>query len=155
MTQINEIRSGAVYSAGRDDIIGCKVMSEIHPNLQLLMRFNPNDPEASAGLFAEDFVWHYFNPKLPDIEGDYDGFAGLKRFFRAMAKKSDASFKVNPVNAFPIGNELLVSHVQNSMTLEDGPLVINAVVVWRFVMKDRRGVGHPAVHEVARSSAGE
>ncbi len=129
-------------------------MADIHPNLKLLMRFNPNDPESSAGLFAEDFVWHYFNPRLPEIEGDYTGFAGLKRFFQKMAKKSDASFKVNPVTAIPIGNELLVSHVQNTMTLEGGPLAINAVVVWRFVDGQiAEAWDIPAVHEVAASPA--
>lgn len=129
-------------------------MTEVHPNLELLMRFNPNDPESSASLFAEDFVWHYFNSRLPDIQGDYAGFAGLKRFFQAMAKKSGASFKVNPVTAIPIGNELLVSHVQNTMTFEDGPLAINAVVVWRFVDgKIAEAWDIPAVHEVAASPA--
>lgn len=56
-------------------------MKKEHPNLTLLSILNILDLDASASLFSENFVWHYFNPKLPDVEGDYKGVKGLKKFF--------------------------------------------------------------------------
>ena len=51
-----------------------------HPNLKLLSRLNILDLDASSALIWDDFVWHYFNPNLPDVEGDYVGVEGLKQF---------------------------------------------------------------------------
>lgn len=55
-------------------------MTEDHPNLALLSKLDIRDLDASASLFSDDFVWHYFNPNLPDVEGDYVGVEGLKQF---------------------------------------------------------------------------
>ena len=42
-------------------------MTDEHPNLALLKRLDFNNLAGAAGLFAEEFVWHYFNPRLPDV----------------------------------------------------------------------------------------
>lgn len=52
-------------------------MTAPHPNVALLSRFNPADIAACADIIADDFVWHHFNPELPDLQGDYVGPAGL------------------------------------------------------------------------------
>jgi hypothetical protein len=49
------------------------VMIEEHPNISLLKRLDFANLAGAADLFAEDFVWHFFNPRLPDVEGDYFG----------------------------------------------------------------------------------
>ncbi|MEO1292997.1 MAG: nuclear transport factor 2 family protein [Pseudomonadota bacterium] len=108
-------------------------MPDPHPNIELLKKLNLKDIDASAELFSEGFVWHFFNPKLPDLQGDYRGIDGLKAFFGAMAAKTDGSFKVHPVSVTPVGNELLVVHVRDTMNLGGAPLVTDAVVVWRIV----------------------
>lgn len=108
-------------------------MTNPHPNIELLMKLNLRDLEGSASLFSDDFVWHFFNPKLPDLQGDYIGVDGLKAFFKAMAEKTESSFNVQPVSVTPVGNELLVVHVRDTMDLEGTSLVTDAVVVWRIV----------------------
>ncbi len=55
-------------------------MNEMHSNMALLSALNLRDLSASAELFSDDFVWHYFNPNLPDLEGDFAGIEGLKLF---------------------------------------------------------------------------
>ncbi|MDJ0824185.1 MAG: nuclear transport factor 2 family protein [Rhodobacter sp.] len=108
-------------------------MTNPHPNVELLMKLNLRDLDASAALFSDDFVWHFFNPKLPDLQGDYSGVDGLKAFFGAMAKRTKGSFNVQPVSITPVGNELIVVHVRDVMQLEGEALEVDAVVVWRIV----------------------
>ena len=67
------------------------------------------------------------------MHGDYVGVDGLKAFFRAMAGKTKGSFNVQPVSVTPVGNELLVVHVRDTMGLEGASLETDAVVVWRIV----------------------
>ena len=108
-------------------------MQEQHPNLAVLMKINPKDLAASADAFAEDVVWHYFNPLLPDIQGDYVGLTGLKEFFRRLAEVSQGTFEVNPVSVNAVGDELVVMHTRNSLTLEGSKVETEVVVVWRIV----------------------
>jgi len=108
-------------------------MTDSHPNIELLMKLNLRDLDASAALFSDTFVWHFFNPKLPDVQGDYLGVEGLKAFFKSMAGKTEGSFNVNPVSVTPVGNELLVVHVRDTMDLEGRSLETDAVVIWRMV----------------------
>lgn len=108
-------------------------MSEMHPNIALLSALDLRDLDASAELFSDDFVWHYFNPNLPDLEGDFSGVEGLKRFFGALAVDTGGTFHVEPVSATPIGNEFVVVHVRDTMEHEGSPIALDAVVVWRIV----------------------
>ena len=108
-------------------------MTDPHPNVELLMKLNLGDLDASAELISDDFVWHFFNPKLPDIQGDYLGVEGLKTFFATLAGQTKGSLNVQPVSVTPVGDELLVVHVQDRMTLDGQPLQTDAVVVWRIV----------------------
>ena len=108
-------------------------MTTEHPNLAVLSKLDIRDLNTSAKLFSDDFVWHYFNPKLPDIQGDYIGIDGLKRFFAILAKKTIGTFKVEPISATPIGEELIVVHTRNTMELEESSIAVDVVVVWRIV----------------------
>ncbi|MDJ0629186.1 MAG: nuclear transport factor 2 family protein [Rhodobacter sp.] len=108
-------------------------MMQDHPNISLLMKLDLRDLDGSADLFAEDFVWHYFNPKLPDVQGDYVGVAGLKDFFGSIGSVSGGTFKVEPIAVIPAGDELVVTHVRDTMDFQNRPIAIDAVVVWRVV----------------------
>lgn len=108
-------------------------MANPHPNVDLLMKLNLRDLDASAALFSDGFVWHYYNPKLADLQGDYRGVDGLKAFFGALGGKTEGSFNVIPVSVTPFGNELLVVHVRDAMNLDGASLEVDAVVVWRIV----------------------
>lgn len=66
-------------------------MNKEHPNIKILKRFNPADPSTSAEVLAEDFVWHYINPELPELEGDYFGLSGLTDFFKKIASRTSGS----------------------------------------------------------------
>lgn len=63
-------------------------MSGEHPNIGILKRFNPADLSSAAEVLAEDFVWHYINPELPEMEGDYLGLNGLTDFFKGITSRT-------------------------------------------------------------------
>ena len=108
-------------------------MNEEHPNISILKKFNPANPKTAAELLAEDFVWHYINPKLSELEGDYFGLSGLTDFFQKLAGRTHGSFKVNPISIIPMGDELVVTRVKDKMLLKGNQMEIDAVVVWCII----------------------
>lgn len=104
-----------------------------HPNITLLSKLDLRNLDESTGLFSDGFVWHYFNPNLPGVEGDYAGVAGLKSFFAKLGRETGGSFRVEPISAMPVGAELVVVHVRNSMEFDGNPIAVDAAVVWRVV----------------------
>ncbi len=108
-------------------------MTKEHPNLALLKRIDLRNIAGSKDLIAEDVVWHYSNPNLPDLQGDYIGLDGVRAFFEAIARKSRGTFSVNPVSATPVGDELVVVQSRNTLTFEGRTVAVDVVVVWRFV----------------------
>ncbi|MEM8614546.1 MAG: nuclear transport factor 2 family protein [Cyanobacteria bacterium P01_H01_bin.105] len=112
-------------------------MAEKHANIALLEQFGEylykNDIASASNLFSTHFVWHFFNSQLPDVQGDYFGVEGLQTFFEKLAVVTDSTFHVETVATIPIGNELIVTHVQDSMTFKGQPIKLDAVVVWRIV----------------------
>lgn len=108
-------------------------MNTAHPNLLLLGQLDLRDLESCKDLIAENFVFHYFNPKLPDLEGDYVGHEGFKNFFDRLAQMTSGTFEVQPITATPVGDELVVVQTRNTLTLDSHAIAIDVVVVWRFV----------------------
>ncbi len=108
-------------------------MTDIHPNVAVMMRLDLRDLAASADLFAPDVVWHYYNPRLPDLAGDYVGLDGIRDFFQALGARSQGTFSLEPVSVEPRGDELVVAHTRNTMNLGEESFTIDAVTVWRFV----------------------
>ena len=108
-------------------------MSEEHPNLSLMQRLDLRNLDSCADLFADDFVWHFFNPQLPDVQGDYVGVAGLQAFFDKLGATTGGTFSVEPVSIAAHGDELVVTCVRDTMTLGGTAIEIDAVVVWRIV----------------------
>lgn len=87
-------------------------MNTVHPNIAVLQQFNPANISASIGIIAEDAIFHYFNPMLPDMQGDYLGRQGFMEFFGKIAGQTKGTFKVTPLSMTPMGNELVVTHVK-------------------------------------------
>ena len=108
-------------------------MNDSHPNAALVMQLDTQDLAAKTHLFTDDFVWRYFNPKLPELQGEYQGVEGLQAFFRKLSERTSGTFSINPISATPFGDELVVTHVQNTLTLEGESIMIDAIVVWRVV----------------------
>ena len=104
-----------------------------HPNVALLGQLDRRNIAASAHLFAEDAVFHYFNPNLPELQGDYVGPKGVRSFFETLAEKSRGTFRIEPVSATPVGEELVVVQSRNSLTFEGRTVTLDVVVVWRIV----------------------
>lgn len=118
-----------------------------HPNIELLKQVNPQDPASASAVLAADFVWHYVNPNLPEMEGAYHGAAGFQAFFEKIGAKTGGSFRVDPVMAVACGDELVVTHSRNSMSFEGRAITIDAVVVWRIVNgRIAEGWDIPSVH---------
>lgn len=108
-------------------------MEKTHPNIDVLQQFNPADIVSSVAVIAEDAVFHYFNPMLPDLHGDYEGKQGFIDFFKGLETITNGTFKVTPLSIVPMGDEFVVTHVQDSMILKRQELSVEAVVVWRIV----------------------
>ncbi|MGD1908575.1 MAG: nuclear transport factor 2 family protein [Leptolyngbyaceae cyanobacterium] len=108
----------------------------VQANLLLLERLEkllPYDLDSAQDLVADTFVWHYFNPALPEIAGDYQGIKGLQAFFAKLATVTDSTFNVKTQQVIPVGEELVVIHANPSMTLAGESFELDAVVVWRIV----------------------
>ena len=88
---------------------------------------------AATDLFAQDAVWHHFNPNLPELQGDPFGLDNIHAFFEALAERSRDTFRVEPVSATPVGNGLVVAQSRNSLTFEDRTVTVDVVFVWRIV----------------------
>ncbi len=108
-------------------------MTKEHPNISVLEKFDPTNLAGSADVLAENAVWHFFNPLLPDVQGDYVGLKGFQAFFGKLGGKTDGTFKVNLISTIAVGDELVVTHSKNSMILEGRPIETDVVVVWRIV----------------------
>lgn len=108
-------------------------MGNVHPNVALLSRLDPTDMAGSGDVFAEDVVWHFFNPLLPDVQGDYVGLSGVRAFFEKMDALTDGTFSVEPISTTACGDELVVVQTRNRMKLGDRSIETDVVTVWRIV----------------------
>ncbi len=88
-------------------------MAEEHVNVSLLKRLDVGNMAAAAALFAQDVVWHFFNPLLPDVQGDYLGLTGVRTFFEKIRALTDDTFQVEPISMTAVGDELVVTHTKN------------------------------------------
>lgn len=104
-----------------------------HRNITLLKQLDLRNLAECSHLLADDVVFHFFQPNLPDIEGDYVGVDGFNTFFETMAARTKGTFKVQPVSVKAAGDELVVVHTQNTMTIDEQAITTDVVVVWRFV----------------------
>lgn len=108
-------------------------MSKEHPNLAIIGRFNPADLAACADVLAEDVVFHFFNPRLPDVQGDYIGLAGIRSFFKTIGQLTQGTFRVEPLSRTAVGDELVVVQTRNTMTLDAQSIESDVVIVFRIV----------------------
>ena len=108
-----------------------------HPNAAVVIRAGEliasGFSEPDEDLFADDFVFHYFNKQLPELNGDYHGLDGMRSFFERLQTASKGSFRIEPISMTPFGDELVASYVTNRLTLASASLEVDALVVWRVV----------------------
>ena len=108
-------------------------MTEEHPNISVLRRFDPANVAGTADVFAEDVIFHFFNPLLPDLHGDYVGRAGIQAFFEKLRLLTGSAHKINPISVTAVGDELVVVHRKQVVIMEDRQIESDVVVVWRIV----------------------
>ena len=101
--------------------------------MSVLAKLNLQDIDACRDVFADNFIWRYFNPRLPELEGDHIGIDGLKSFFAKLNEKSKSGFQQKLIDARPVGDELVITQVRNRMDLDGKTIEVDAVVVWRIV----------------------
>ena len=99
----------------------------------LLKRLDLGNLAAAKDVFADDVVWHFFNPNLPDLQGDYVGLDGIRSFFQGLGEMSRGTFRTEPVSVSAIGDELVVSHNRNTLNFKSRAIALDVVVVWRFL----------------------
>ncbi|XLS30591.1 nuclear transport factor 2 family protein [Flavobacteriaceae bacterium M23B6Z8] len=105
-------------------------MNREHPNITVLKKFDPANPDTIAEVMDPDFIWHYINPELPELEGDYQGLSGLTNFFKKLGSRTGDSFKVHPLAIVPLGDALVITHVKDTMINDGKRMQIDAVVLW-------------------------
>lgn len=108
-------------------------MAEEHPNLLLFKGMKPGNLADATELFAPDAVFHYINPRLPDIQGDYVGMDGIRSFFEKIGAVTAGTFQVEPISITAMGDELVVMHNRNRLTLQGNAIETDVVLVWRIV----------------------
>ena len=84
-------------------------------------------------LFAHDFVFHYVNPRLAELDGDYHGYDGFRSLFERLHQGSDTGFHNEPHSLTPYGDELVVAYATNTVSFGGTALDVDAIVVWRIV----------------------
>lgn len=110
--------------------------TSVHPNMGLLERLTnhfPHDLDNLGDVISEDFVMHYYNSQIPELDGDYKGLGGLKNLFQKLGTITRGNFKVIEGQLIHMGNELIVIHATHKMTVDDNSFEVDAVVVWRVV----------------------
>ena len=104
-----------------------------HPNISILKKLDTCNLTRSANLFAEDFVWHSFNPKLFCLHSNCAGLKGFQSFLKKLQTLSNKTFQIEPVSITTIGDELVVTYVKDKMTLKNRGIEPDAVIIWRIV----------------------
>ena len=113
---------------------GTQEMTEtLHPNMSLLMKLDLQNLDSCRDILSENFIWHYYNSELPELEGDHFGIDGLKDFFKKLNEKGSGGFQVNVIDARPVGDELIVTQVCNRLDMDGNATEFDAIVVWRVV----------------------
>ena len=101
--------------------------------------------------FSDDFVFHYVNPQLPDLHGDYIGFDGTAKLFQRLEQVSETGFRNVPHSLTPYGEEVLVAFATNTLSINGTEIDVDAVVVWRVVNgKIQEAWDIPAVNTTRR-----
>lgn len=105
-------------------------------------------------LFGDDFVFHFFNPNLPELAGDHYGLVGLSSFFERLRERSDTGFQNEPHSLTSYGDELVVAYATNTVSFGGTVLDVDAIVVWRvFDGRIREAWDIPAINTVRPHSA--
>ena len=109
---------------------------------------------AAEDVFGDDFVFHYFNDRLPNLAGDYRGLDGMRSFFEQLDSVSGGNFNVEPHSLTPFGDELVAAYVTITLSIGGDDLELDALMLWRvFAGQVHEAWDIPAVNTVRSPSA--
>jgi len=111
-------------------------LTTINKNLILLQRLEkllPHHLEDAQAIIATNFVWHYSNPTLPEITGNYMGLSGLQAFFQKLNLLTQDTFSVKTQQVISVGEDLVVVHISSNMMFSGQSVELDAVIVWQIV----------------------
>ncbi len=78
-------------------------------------------------------MFHYINPRLPDLQGDYVGINGIRSFYEKLGAVTAGTFQVEPISIAAMGDELVVMHKKNRLSVQGQLIETDVVLVWRIV----------------------
>ena len=107
-------------------------MTNDHPNVALLRRVDLTNLAGCGDVISDEVIWHYSNPNLPEIEGEYVGLDGVSQFFQRVAQQTKGHFRVDPVSVTPVGDDLVVVRTENTVGFGGRKVAVDVVVVWRI-----------------------
>ena len=74
-------------------------------NLDLVMRagtlIRTGFANFAEELFAHDFVFHFVNPQLAELNGDHHGYDGFRSFFEQLHQEATPASTTNPIHSLP------------------------------------------------------
>ncbi len=103
-----------------------------HSNVLILQKIDIGSLLESANLFAKDFVWHCFNPKLSYIHGNDTGLIGLQEFLNKLEALTSKNFEIDLFSITTIGDELAVTYVKDKIQPKNSAIEPDAVIIWRI-----------------------
>lgn len=112
-------------------------MTENHPDVPPGKGLDLRDLAGSKGLIAESAVWHKTSSSLSDMREDDVGLDGVHAFCEAIARKSCATFRIDPRSVTSVGEEGPVAPSPNTLTFEGRPVFLEVAKVWQII--DGRG----------------
>jgi len=108
-----------------------------HPNLDIVRRaaalLTDSARDSDHAVIGANFVWHCFNPQLPELAGDYRGLEGARELFAMLSAVSGGAFSVKPTSLSASGDELVITHAKVALKLGGAKRELDSVVVWRVV----------------------
>ena len=109
-----------------------------------------------SDLFADDFVFHYFNTELPGLAGDYQSLSGMQGFFSRLYETSAGTFRVEPISLNPFGDELVAAHAVIRLSIGGAARELDALFIWRaFGGQVHEAWDIPAVNTTRRQDGAE
>jgi hypothetical protein len=100
---------------GRQNRQSVLVTSTQRGNVELIRRALDSDPDA----LADKIVWHFQSPH-PELVTHFEGKDKvLKDWPRMLDDLTDGTFNKRAVDIWPVGEDLVVAHLEIEMTIGD------------------------------------
>jgi len=87
--------------------------------------------ESNPDSMAEDVLWHFLSP-IPELVAHFEGRdQALIEVPKMLDDLTSGSFSKRVIDVWPVGNDLVVAHVEVEMTLDGVHHAGSSVIVYR------------------------